>query len=71
MLIAACVGVLFVGVFGGVFYFRTHSAAPANSAAAKPNTPALPQPLAFQSPSEVSAPPAQGSATGAIRRRIR
>ena len=62
MLIAACVGVLFVGVFGGVFYFRTHSSAPANSAAAKPNTPALPQPLAFQSPSEVSAPPAQGSA---------
>ncbi|MGA8024831.1 MAG: TonB family protein, partial [Candidatus Acidiferrales bacterium] len=63
MLIAACVALLFAGVFGGVFYFRTHSAAPANnSAAAKSNTPAVPQQLAFQSPSDTPEQPAPTSA---------
>ena len=54
MLIAACVAVLFVGVFGGVFYFRTQSANSANSSSApKVNSPAVPQSLAFQSPSVI------------------
>jgi len=61
MLIAACVALLFAGVFGGVFYFRTHSATPANNSAAKPNTPALPQQLAFQSPADAPGQPAQNS----------
>lgn len=62
MLIAACVALLFAGVFGGVFYFRTHSAAPANNSAAKPNNPALPQQLAFQSPADAPEQPAASSA---------
>ena len=49
MLIAACVAAV-AGVFGGVFYFRAHSAAPVNNSATKPNDPALPQQLAFRSP---------------------
>jgi TonB family protein len=63
MLIAACVVLLFGGVFGGVFYFRTHSAAPANnSAVAKSNTPAVPQQLAFQSPADAPEQPGPSSA---------
>ncbi|MGC2738192.1 MAG: energy transducer TonB [Candidatus Acidiferrales bacterium] len=62
MLIAACVVLLFAGVFGGVFYFRTHSATPANNSAAKPNAPALPQQLAFQSPSDAPEQPVQSNA---------
>ena len=53
LLIAACVALLFAGVFGGVLYFRTHSATPANSSVPKTNSSAVPQPLAFQSPSAV------------------
>ena len=63
MLIAACVAVLFVGVFGGVFYFRTQSANSANSSSApKVNSPAVPQPLAFQSPSAIPDQSVSGSA---------
>ncbi|MFZ1974289.1 MAG: TonB family protein [Candidatus Acidiferrales bacterium] len=61
MLIAACVALLFAGVFGGVFYFRAHSAAPVNNSATKPNNPALPQQLAFQSPADASEQPAAPS----------
>jgi TonB family protein len=57
MLIAACVAVLFVGVFGGVFYFRSQSANSANGSAPKANSPAVPQSLAFQSPSPISDQP--------------
>src|SRR6202167_4715550 len=67
MLIAACVTMLFATVIGGVLYFRPHTAAPARSAAANSNSPAVPQPLAFQTPAaEPSAPevaPAHNSAT--------
>ena len=71
MLIAACVAVLFAGVFGGVFYFRSQSANSANSSAPKPNSPAVPQSLAFQSPSPVPDQPspsalARNSATNPI-----
>jgi TonB family protein len=58
LLIAACVGILFAGVFGGVFYFRTHSAVPTTSSVPKANSPAAPDSLAFQSPSAISEPPA-------------
>jgi TonB family protein len=71
MLIAACVAVLFAGVFGGVLYFRTQSANSANSSAPKANSPAVPQSLAFQSPSPISDQPspsalAHNSATNPI-----
>ena len=71
MLIAACVAVLFVGVFGGVFYFRSQSANSTNSSAPKANSPAVPQSLAFQSPSPISDQPspsalAHNSATNPI-----
>jgi TonB family protein len=71
MLIAACVAVLFVGVFGGVFYFRSQSANSTNSSAAKANSPSVPQSLAFQSPSPISdqpspSAPARNSATNPI-----
>ena len=71
MLIAACVAVLFVGVFGGVFYFRSQSANSTNSSASKANLPAVPQSLAFQSPSPISDQPspsalAHNSATNPI-----
>jgi TonB family protein len=67
MLIAACVTLLFATVVGGVLYFRPHTAAPARSGAANSNSPAVPQPLAFQTPAaDASAPevtPARNSAT--------
>ena len=67
MLIAACVTLLFATVGGGVLYFRPHTAAPPRSGAANSNSPAVPQPLAFQTPSaDASAPevmPAHNSAT--------
>src|SRR5580700_1057803 len=71
MLIAACVAVLFAGVSGGVFYFRTQSANSANSSAPKANSPAVPQSLAFQSPSPIPDQPspsalAHNSATNPI-----
>jgi TonB family protein len=71
MLIAACVAVLFAGVFGGVFYFRSQSANSANSSAPKANSPAVPQSLAFQSPSPTPDQPspsalAHNSATNPI-----
>jgi protein TonB len=71
MLIAACVVVLFAGVFGGVFYFRSQSANSANSSAPKPNSPAVPQSLAFQSPSPIPDQPspsalAHNSATNPV-----
>lgn len=50
MLIAACVTVLFATVVGGVLYFRPQTAASARSGAANSNSPAVPQPLAFQTP---------------------
>ncbi len=53
MLIAACVSLLFATVVGGVLYFRPHTAAPARSGAASSNSPAVPQPLAFQTPATV------------------
>jgi TonB family protein len=67
MLIAACVTLLFATVVGGVLYFRPHAAASARSSVANSNSPAVPQPLAFQTPSadagasEVA--PAHNSAT--------
>jgi TonB family protein len=67
MLIAACVTLLFATVVSGVLYFRPHTAAPARSGAANSNSPAVPQPLAFQTPAaDASAPevtPARNSAT--------
>jgi TonB family protein len=51
MLIAACVTLLFATVVGGVLYFRPHSASAAHNGAANSNSPAVPQPLAFQTPS--------------------
>jgi|HubBroStandDraft_5_1064220.scaffolds.fasta_scaffold02310_7 TonB family protein len=67
ILIAACVTLLFATVIGGVLYFRPHTGVPARSAAANSNSPAVPQPLAFQTPAaEPSAPevaPAHNSAT--------
>jgi TonB family protein len=50
VLIAACVTVLFATVVGGVLYFRPHAANTAHNAASNSNTPAIPQPLAFQTP---------------------
>ena len=46
LLIAACVTLLFAALVGGVLYFRPHAA----SGASNSNSPALPQPLAFQTP---------------------
>jgi TonB family protein len=67
MLIAACVTLLFATVIGGVLYFRPHAAAPVRSAAANSNSPAVPQPLAFQTPaaepSAAEVAPAHNSAT--------
>jgi TonB family protein len=53
MLIAACVTVLFATVVGGVLYFRPHAANTAHNTANSSNTPAIPQPLAFQTPAAV------------------
>jgi TonB family protein len=53
MLIAACVTLLFATVGGGVLYFRPHTASPARNGAANSNSPAVPQPLAFQTPATV------------------
>ena len=50
MLIAACVTLLFATVVGGVLYFRPHLATSARNGASNTNTPAIPQPLAFQTP---------------------
>ena len=50
ILIAACVTLLFATVVGGVLYFRPHVASSARNAASNSNTPAIPQPLAFQTP---------------------
>jgi TonB family protein len=69
MLIAACVTLLFATVVGGVLYFRPHTASLALNGAANSNSPAVPQPLAFQTPTAVpdaSTPevmPAHNSAT--------
>ncbi len=69
MLIAACVTLLFATVVGGVLYFRPHTAGLALNGAANSNSPAVPQPLAFQTPAAVpdaTAPevmPAHNSAT--------
>jgi TonB family protein len=69
MLIAACVTLLFATVVGGVLYFRPHVASVALNGAANSNSPAVPQPLAFQTPAAVpdaSTPevmPAHNSAT--------
>src|SRR5580704_11688089 len=54
MLIAACVTLLVATVVGGVLYFRPHATNTAHNAASNSNTPAIPQPLAFQTP---AAPP--------------
>ncbi len=59
MLIAACVTLLFATVIGGVYYFRPHASGTARNGANNSNTPAIPQPLAFQTPAaapEVTAP---------------
>jgi TonB family protein len=53
MLIAACVTLLFATVVGGVLYFRPHTTASARNVAANSNSPAVPQPLAFQTPATV------------------
>jgi len=53
LMIAACVTVLFATVVGGVLYFRPHTAASARNEAANSNSPAVPQPLAFQTPATV------------------
>jgi TonB family protein len=53
LMIAACVTVLFATVVGGVLYFRPHTAASARNEAANSNSPAVPQPLAFQTPAAV------------------
>jgi TonB family protein len=50
MLIAACVILLFATVVGGVLYFRPHATNTARNGASNSNTPAIPQPLAFQTP---------------------
>jgi TonB family protein len=50
MLIAACVTLLFATVVGGVLYFRPHASNAARNGAGSANTPAIPQPLAFQTP---------------------
>jgi TonB family protein len=50
MLIAACVILLFATVVGGVLYFRPHAASSGRNGASNSNTPAIPQPLAFQTP---------------------
>jgi len=53
LMIAACVTILFATVVGGVLYFRPHTAASARNDAANSNSPAVPQPLAFQTPATV------------------
>jgi TonB family protein len=53
MLIAACVTLLCATVAGGVLYFRPHTAVSARNGAANSNSPAVPQPLAFQTPATV------------------
>jgi TonB family protein len=53
MLIAACMTLLFATVVGGVLYFRPHATNNARNAANNSNTPAIPQPLAFQTPAAV------------------
>jgi TonB family protein len=69
MLIAACVTLLFATVVGGVLYFRPHAANPARNGPSNSNTPAIPQPLAFQTPATVpdsrtpDAAPVHNSAT--------
>jgi TonB family protein len=69
MLIAACVTLLFATVVVGVLYFRPHTAYLAHTGATNSNSPAGPQPLAFQTPAAVpdaSTPevmPAHNSAT--------
>ena len=50
MLIAACVTLLFATVVGGILYFRPHATNTARNRASNSNTPAIPQPLAFQTP---------------------
>jgi TonB family protein len=50
ILIAACVTLLFATVVGGVLYFRPHAASSARNGASNSNSPAIPQPLAFQTP---------------------
>jgi TonB family protein len=69
MLIAACVTLLFAALVGGVLYFRPHAANTAHNGASNSNTPAIPQPLAFQTPATVpdsraaDAAPVRNSAT--------
>jgi TonB family protein len=53
MLIAACVTLLFATVVVGVLYFRPHAANLAHMGATNSNSPAVPQPLAFQTPAAV------------------
>jgi TonB family protein len=53
ILIAACVTLLFATVVGGVLYFRPHAASSARNGASNSNSPAIPQPLAFQTPAAV------------------
>jgi TonB family protein len=62
MLIAACVTLLFATVVGGVLYFRPHVASSARNAASNSNTPAIPQPLAFQTPAAAPDGPAPDAA---------
>jgi TonB family protein len=69
MLIAACVTLLFASVVGGVLYFRPHATNNARSSPSNSNSPAIPQPLAFQTPANVpdshtaDAAPVHNSAT--------
>jgi TonB family protein len=62
VLIAACVGLLFVGVIGGVLYLRPQFAGAANNSGANSNGPSAPQTLAFQTPGAI---PEQTSPNGA------
>jgi TonB family protein len=69
MLIAACVTLLFATVVGGVLYFRPHVGTSARNGASNSNAPAIPQPLAFQTPAAAAdsrtpdAAPVHNSAT--------
>ncbi len=69
ILIAACVTLLFAALVGGVLYFRPHATNTARNGASNSNTPAIPQPLAFQTPAAVpdshapEAAPVHNSAT--------